>query len=122
MKLTSFYVSLALLLASTQAFQIFRSSNGLQEAQSSPVDSYPTMPCFAVVPQFYKAFSFWTDLADKPYTTEIAGYSTEEGVTAEFVWNMCSVVAYKDCSNFGPNDTTNNGYIKVKTVTKDEEG
>ena len=122
MKLSPVYVTLALLLASTQAFQIFRTSTGLQSSPVSNTDSYPTMPCFAVVPQFYKAFSFWGDASSDPIVTPITDYSTEEGVTAEFVWNMCTQVSYKDCSNYPSSQGSYSVYIRVKTVTKDEEG
>ena len=121
MKLTSIYVTLTILLASTQAFEIFRSSNGLQDTSLTFEDSYPTMPCFAIAPQLYKAFSFWGDLAKNPYTTTIKDYPAAEGETvkAEFVWNMCTKVTYAtDCPSKGSID---NGYIRVETTTKDAE-
>jgi hypothetical protein len=82
MKLTSVYITIAILLASSSAFKIFRSSTDIQGAEFSQTNSMPTMPCFTVVPEIYKAFSFYSDLADKPYTTEIAEYPGEEGTTA----------------------------------------
>jgi len=82
MKLTSVYITIVVLLASSNAFKIFRSSTGLQESEILQTNYMPTMPCFTVVPEIYKAFSFYSDLADKPYTTEIAEYPGEEGTTA----------------------------------------
>jgi hypothetical protein len=126
--------TLAILLATANAFQLFK-SNPLMAEQSAPttVDiTSPNMSCFSMVSEYYKGFSFWGDMSTgAPYVGNIQNFSsaTSQGKgqtsTAKIVWNMCTSVPASADLGLGCdfNDKTYPyGYIVVSTTTTPTSG
>lgn len=116
MNKTTLCFTIAVLMASASAFEIYKFETNAAPAPKT-YTGRPEMPCATIAPSLYKAFEFFSlQKGDAPRSNTIANYPGATG-DATFVWNMCTVVDYaKECPAVEKNSSTQAqyGYVQYK--------